>query len=394
MLLLATPAQADTATPPWANAVPQGDSTRLSLLTCGPGGDIYTLFGHTAIRYEEPTQGIDVVFHYGVFDFGTPNFVLRFALGETDYRMGAERFDDFAAQYQLYGRSVWQQTLNLTNGEKDRLILLLQSNYRPENRTYRYNFFYDNCATRPRDKIEACTLGRVEYPNAAQQDSTRSYRDIVHQYAKGHPWSRFGMDLCLGAEADRPISARAMMFVPLILMDDFASAKIVDGDESRPLVKGKAELIVDATPTEEDGWTPTPLSCSLLLFIATAAVSIYGIRRRKGLWGVDLALFAIAGLAGCVLTFLSLLSLHPAVHQNWLLLVFHPLHLLLVPYIVHCERKGKKCWYMAVNLVVLTLFILFYALIPQRFDFAVVPLALCLLARSASHLIITAKKKE
>ena len=130
-----------------------------------------------------------------------------------------------------------------------------------------------------------------------------------------------------------------------------------------------------------------------VLFILTAAATIYGIRRRTGLWGIDLVLFGIAGIVGCVLAFLALFSQHPAVSSNFLLLVFHPGQLLFLPYIVYCVRKGKKCWYLTLNLVVLTLFIVLFPVIPQRFDFAVVPLALVLLIRSASNLIVTSKKK-
>ena len=368
------------------------DSIRLSLLTCAPGEEIYSLFGHTAIRYENPSQGVDVVFNYGLFSFDTPNFIFRFSLGETDYQLGATNYSHFAGEYAFFGRSVWQQTLNLTNEEKIELIRLLQENHRPENRVYRYNFFYDNCATRPRDKIEESIAGKVIYPTEPQ-DGSRSFRDIVHQYCKGHPWARFGIDLCIGSEADQPITQRQMMFAPFYLMNSFAGAQIKNDSIQRPLTEA-SELIVDATPEEdESGWIPTPLQCALLLFILTAGATIYGIRRRTGLWGVDLFLFGAAGIVGCVLAFLALFSEHPAVSSNFLLLVFHPGQLLFLPYIIYCVRKGKKCWYLTLNLVVLTLFIVLFPLIPQRFDFAVVPLALCLLIRSASNLIVTSKKK-
>lgn len=240
------------------------DSIRLSLLTCAPGEEIYSLFGHTAIRYEDPVNGIDAVFNYGLFSFNTPNFILRFSLGETDYQLGATDYAHFAAEYAFDGRSVWQQTLNLSKEEKAELIRLLQKNYLPENRVYRYNFFYDNCATRPRDKIEESIDGKVIYP-AEPQDGSLSFRDIVHQYCKGHPWARFGIDLCIGSEADRPITQRQMMFAPFYLMDAFAGAQIVHDSVQRPLVSGK-ELIVDALPEEEEGgWMPTPFQCSLLL---------------------------------------------------------------------------------------------------------------------------------
>ena len=234
------------------------DSIRLSLLTCSPGEVIYTLFGHTAIRYENPSQGIDVVFNYGLFSFDIPNFALRFSLGETDYRLGVIDYPHFAGEYAYFGRSVWQQTLNLNNEEKAELIRLLQENYRPENRVYRYNFFYDNCATRPRDKIEESIAGKVIYP-VEPQDGSRTFREIVHQYCKGHPWARFGIDLCIGSEADRPITQRQMMFAPFYLMDAFAGAQITGDSIQRPLVTD-SELIVDATPEEgESFWIPTPL---------------------------------------------------------------------------------------------------------------------------------------
>ena len=364
----------------------------MSLLTCAPGEEIYSLFGHTAIRYENPSQGIDVVFNYGLFSFNTPNFIFRFSLGETDYQLGVTDYERFVAEYTFYGRSVWQQTLNLTNEEKAKLIQLLQENYRPENRVYRYNFFYDNCATRPRNKIEESIAGKVVYP-IAPLDGSRTFRDIVHQYCKGHPWARFGIDLCIGREADQPITQRQMMFAPFYLMDAFDGTYIFTDTYFRPLVKTK-EKIIDVTPEpDESDWTPTPLQCSLLLFILTAAATIYGIRRRTGLWGIDLVLFGMAGIAGCILAFLALFSQHPAVSSNFLLLVFHPGQLLFLPYIVYCVRKGKKCWYLTLNLVVLTLFIVLFPVIPQRFDFAVVPLALILLIRSASNPIVTSKKK-
>ena len=280
------------------------DSIRLSLLTCAPGEEIYSLFGHTAIRYENPSQGIDIVFNYGLFSFNTPNFILRFSLGETDYQLGATDYSYFAGEYAFFGRSVWQQTLNLTNKEKVELIRLLQENYHPKNRVYRYNFFYDNCATRPRDKIEESITEKVIYP-ADPQDGSHSFRDIVHQYCKGHPWARFGIDLCIGSEADQPITQRQMMFAPFYLMDAFAGAQIKNDSIQRPLAEA-AELVVDATPEpDESTWILTPLQCALLLFILTAGATIYGIRRRTGLWGIDLFLFGAAGIVGCVLAFLA-----------------------------------------------------------------------------------------
>ena len=153
------------------------DSIRISLLTCASGEEIYSLFGHTAIRYENYTRGIDAVFNYGIFNFNAPNFILRFALGETDYQLGVTDYERFAAEYYYLERDVWQQELNLTVQEKGKLVMLLEENYRPENRIYRYNFFYDNCATRPRDLIEKSIDGTLQYAgDMTDTDSGISFR--------------------------------------------------------------------------------------------------------------------------------------------------------------------------------------------------------------------------
>ena len=129
------------------------DSVRVSLLTCAPGSEIYSLFGHTALRYENPAKGEDWVFNYGLFSFDTPNFVYRFVKGETDYQLGVIPYRYFEGEYAMRGSSVYQQELNLTDKEKENVIRLLRENYLPANRVYRYNYFYDNCTTRARDKV-------------------------------------------------------------------------------------------------------------------------------------------------------------------------------------------------------------------------------------------------
>lgn len=371
------------------------DSIRLSLLTCAPGEEIYSLFGHTAIRYEHPQRGIDVVFNYGMFSFNTPNFIFRFALGETDYQLGVTDYGRFAAEYEFDGRSVWQQTLNLDVNEKEKLIALLEENYQPQNRIYRYNFFYDNCSTRARDKIEESIQGKVMYDSLATGNEQKSFRDILHQYTQGHPWAQFGIDFCVGSEADKPITERLMMFAPFYLMDHFTAAKIdVMNGESKPLVSHTDKIVIAEPAEPGTNWEITPLQAALILFILIAAATIYGIKKRKSLWILDVALFSVAGIAGCVIAFLALFSQHPAVSANYLLFVFHPFHLFCLPFFIYKERKGKRSRHHTLNCIVLTLFIVLFPLIPQRIDLAVVPLALCLLVRSASNLILTYKRNK
>lgn len=370
------------------------DSIRFSLLTCGAGEEIYSLFGHTAIRYENFTRGIDAVFNYGIFSFNIPNFILRFTLGETDYQLGATSYKQFAYEYTWTGRDVWQQTLNLNAEEKKKLLALLEENYLPQNRIYHYNFFYDNCATRPRDQIERAVQGTLEYTDDMTSFQTGiSFRDIVHQYTIGHSWARFGIDLCLGSQADKDITRRQMMFAPFYLKDFLAKAQLKNAQGmERSLVSSEDHIIQSPqqTSTEE---APSPLQTAFLLFTIVTIATAYGIYRRKSLWLLDLLLFLAAGVAGCILAFLASFSQHPAVSPNYLLFLFHPLHLLCLPWMIKRVRKKEKSIYMWANITVLTFFILLWGIIPQEFNLAVLPLALSLWIRSASNLYLTYIRK-
>ena len=362
------------------------DSIRFSLLTCAPGTEIYSLFGHTAIRYENYTRRIDVVFNYGMFSFNTPNFIFRFVAGETDYQLGITPYSYFEAEYAMRGSSVYQQVLNLTQSEKERLLTILENNYLPENRIYRYNYFYDNCTTRARDKIEECIEGKVVYPDSL---SGKSYRSIVHEFTAGSPWDEFGIDLCLGAEADKEINKRQQMFSPFYMKYYASNAYIVDaGGTRRPLILDETK-IVDVEPEEvQPGFILSPLMCGAL-FLALCVVMAWGQWKTQRIWwGWDVVLYGLQGLAGCIIAFLFFFSVHPTVGSNWLLILFNPIPLLYLPFMVYKAVKRKKDYYHVGNMVYLTLFITILPFCGQEFNLTVLPLALGLLVTSASHVLV------
>lgn len=367
------------------------DRVRVSLLTCEPGTEIYALFGHTALRYEDSSRDIDWVFNYGVFSFNTPNFVYRFVKGETDYQLGIVPYRYFETEYALRGSSVYQQTLNLKPEEKLRLWQVLEENYLPQNRVYRYNFFYDNCTTRARDRIEQCIDGKIEYPEAR---SGLSFHDIVHQYTDGHEWEEFGIDLCLGAEADRPISGREQMFAPFYMKEAAEKAVIVASDGTRrPLVLEETK-IVDAKLEPAEPVLPfSPFAAGMILLLASIVIAAYYLHLRRIPHGWYVFLFAVQGLAGCVIAFLFFCSVHPTVGSNWLLALLNPLPLFYLPVLIYHAVKGKKEPYHLINFAYLTLFIILIPVLPQEFNSTVLPLALSLWVASASYLIIT-KKRE
>ncbi len=375
------------------SAMAKQDSLAFSLLTCGPGEQVYELFGHTGVRCRNLSTGEDVVYNYGIFDFREPDFLMLFARGETDYILGVQPYRYFEFAYRMRGSSLIEQPLNLEQKECVWLDSLLRENALPQNRTYRYNYFYNNCTTRARDCIENALDGEIRYPSRTEYGT---YREWVQKCVGGHPWIDFGIGLCLGAEADRALSEREQLFLPDNLRQAFSQAVVYgsNGRELRQLVKDECEILQESPALVEhkDASPFTPMLAAWLLFGLVAFCSWVEWKRRCVCWPIDILLFAMQGLAGCVIAFLFFCSEHPAVDSNYLLIILNPLPLLYLPILIYKVIKGKKDPYDMLNIVVLTLFIAFLPLIPQKISLVIVPLALNLLIRSILHLVIANEK--
>ena len=362
---------------------PLSDAARISLLTSAPyEEEVFTVYGHAALRVHDPAQKIDYVFNYGIFDFSKPNFVYRFAKGETDYLLGVANYADYVVEYQLRGSSITEQQLNLTAAERQSLWEALVENYRPENRVYRYNFFFDNCATRPAVLIEK-VVGQVDYhyPYTSQ-----SFRALINHCTHNHAWLTFGCDLALGSPTDRLATPHEMMFLPDYLRKAFSKAEIIDTEgQRRPLVS--ETLVIEAADPdapEKNIWDLlSPIRLGWLLFAITNIISLLGRFQRRAYKGYDICLFGLAGLAGCVLFFLAFFSVHPCTWPNYSLLWLHPFHLVGV--ILFCINKAQKAAYCYhfINFAALTLLFAGWIFLPQQLNPAFIPLAASLWLRSA-----------
>lgn len=320
------------------------DSIRVSLLTCSPHDEIYSLYGHTAIRYEDKASKTDIVVNYGMFSFKKPFFVARFVLGLTDYEMGIQDFNDFCYEYQYFGSQVTQQEINLTPEEKGLLLKALQDNY-ANARVYRYNYFYNNCTTKARDIILKSINGKIEYKNAI--DKSVSFRDLIHGCNANYSWASFGNDLLLGFKADMQTTREEQQFLPDNLMRDFGQAKIVSADGSaRPLVKN-TEIIVKGNDYAIAGKTKvTPQFVFITLLLLIAAIVVAEFKTKKRFLWVDISLLLASGLAGLIL-FVMLFSEHPTTSTNLQIFILCPLNLYWAIYIIknkRNERKLRKAW--------------------------------------------------
>lgn len=344
-----------------------GDSLVVSLLTCSEGPLVYELYGHTALRVREFYGGnySDWVFNYGTFSFRQPHFMWRFVLGKTDYRLAVEPFAFFFEEYRNEGRAVREQRLNLTQDEARRLREALALNLLPENVTYRYNFFYDNCVTRALQKIEEAVSGTVVWP---EPDDVKSLRDVVHEFSEPSPWNKFGQDLLLGAEADREADVQLRMFAPIYAERYIALAVVRDSlGVERPLANPSVTLLPADPSAFEKPLPLRPLAVFGLLFALILLTTLYEWRNRKYFWGIDALLYLGQGLVGCILTFLLFFSSHPAVGSNFLCIFFNPLPLLLLPWFLKHAPSGQRSFVVNLEGVLVVLCMLVGLLSPQKF---------------------------
>ncbi len=276
------------------------DSAKISLMTCGPwSGAVYAYYGHTALRVQDDSTHLDTVFNYGFFDPSQPNFIYHFVRGETDYILGTTSFEVFISEYIYKKVAVYEQELNLTQPEKQQLWDALYINQLPENRGYRYNYFYDNCSTRPRDMVEKFVGGKIIYPPTKEG---QTYRDILHECLQPYPWNKFGIDLIIGAGADYPIDVRAKMFIPSYLMGSFEGATVVKNDSvSYPLIK-ETTTVLDAankgnSKDEQSVFSPIVVAFTLLFITILVSVVQYIKWNKTQLPKIyDTILFAIYGI--------------------------------------------------------------------------------------------------
>lgn len=350
------------------------DSVEVSLLTCSPGHEVWSLYGHTAIRLVDKMSHQDIAINYGVFSFQQKNFGIRFVFGINDYMMGEAPTALFLTEYQHEGRGIKEQVLNLTREDKLRFIRALQENERPENIFYRYNYFYDNCTTRARDIITKALTGRLEYTN--KLDDRESFRSIIHKYNEEERWSRVGNDLLLGVNADKPTTREEQQFLPDNLMRDFAHATY----DGRPLVKETRWLLEPGSTVDKEAEFPlSPMTCSIVVLVVTVLLTITEWLVKRRFWGFDLLMLLLTGLAGLVLLAM-VFSQHPTVSLNYQIVVLNPLSLVFLYPVVKASREGRAHRYWDV----LSSMILFFFILSnwQSYAEGMHLLALSLLVRS------------
>lgn len=369
------------------------DSTEISLLTCSPGPEVYAKFGHSGIRVQDKINGYDFVFNWGIFSFNTENFYIKFIKGQTDYLLGVQQTADFLPQYKERNSVVWEHVLNLKPNEKKELIKLLLINYKPENREYRYNFVFDNCATRPRDILLNSIDGHIIFQNAYE---TKTYRHAIGDYIGSDTWLRFGIDLIFGYQADKNMPQLQSMFLPEILKFELLNAKISNSAfrNERPLIKATNILVSsDEVETKEESDWNKPFNLFVIILIVIVLISVYELvldKRYNTL--IDSLLLFITGAAGIIVFFLMFFSVHPLVKYNFNILWLNPLNVLAALFIWFKPFRIHMFFYQLFNLILVALALVAVAISVQTFNQATFVIIAALLIRYSCWIYRTKKR--
>lgn len=368
--------------PGWAQfeGMQLSQEAKISLITCSSGQDLYAIFGHSAVRVNDPASGLDIVFNYGTFDFDEPNFYLKFIRGKLNYKLSAAYFSDFVNSYARDNRSVYEQQLNLTPDETQQYWTFLTTNYLPENRFYLYDFFFDNCATRIRDGLEATFPNQLTF-NISQFDEDMSFRNLIDLYLVPQPWSDFGIDLALGARIDEEATPYQYMFLPDYLEKGIANATLSKNGQTKPLTLQR-QVVFEREPMPFDAGWLTPQVVFWIFLLVVIAITARDVIKRQRSRVFDMVLFFVVGLLGILLFLLWVATDHQAAAYNFNLLWALPTHAIAAFFLGRNVLANWMHKYMLLTALLATVALLGWPLWPQMYHAAFLPIMLLLVLRA------------
>jgi Domain of unknown function (DUF4105) len=357
----------------------QPDTThlRISLLTCGPGEDLYSIWGHTGIRLIDTARRADIVFNYGTFDDRDPLFYIKFTRGIMMYSVTPYTYTDFMEEYRIDKRSVTEQVLNLDAAGKTKLVNALVNNIKEENRFYPYHFYADNCTTRARDIIINNIDSLIQFKNICPQPGSSTYRQLIHNFMNNNSqaWNRFGIDVLLGNHLDEVMTNKQAMFLPEYLQKGFDSALL----RQHPLISETNILLANGQKNSNVFFTPMVLY-SLVLVIMFAL----SFPKNKAIIKIAVALdslfFLFVGLLGLLMLALWIFRVDNVCRNNYNILWALPTHFIVAFAITSKKNRVKYYWLFTIILNILLMIV--WRWLPQEMNNSVLVLIIILLFRS------------
>lgn len=353
---------------------------RVTLLTCSPGDELYSVFGHSAIRIEDPLNNMDLVFNYGTFDFSDPHFYTNFVRGKLNYILSVAEYRHFQYDYIMEERWIWEQELNIGHTESQHLFDSLLINYQPENRYYLYDFFFDNCATRIRDIFVEAIDHEIVFDYQVLEHG-KSFRELLMPYLTEKPWARLGINLSLGLPADKTATPWDYMFLPDHMMTVFENARFNIVNGTSDFTPG-SKVILQGGELPKASFGHAPIIIFLIVLFTSIILSYQNLQSKKISWWYDRILFGALGLLGLLISFLWFGTDHQVTVWNLNIFWAHPFHFVIIFFFSGKKNLLLLKYYFMINLTLLVLLILSWPLLPQALPWVIIPIVITMILRS------------
>ena len=346
--------------------------SEVSIVTAGPGTELYEAFGHSAIRIKDPVLNLDLIYNYGMFDFNAPNFYTNFAKGKLIYSLARYDFKYFIASYKRDKRWLKQQVLDLTQEEKQKYFKFLENNANPQNANYLYDPYYDNCATKLRDITSSILGAKVVFKNDSLEKNL-TLRELMDKEIYWNTWGSFGINLIAGTKLDKKATSLEYMYLPDYVYLGFKEAILFVKNQPKKLIK-REDILLKYKENEPKIGLFNPLLIFSLLAIIGLFITYKDLKKGKRTKWLDFILFFITGFIGSVVIFLWFFSTHSTAPNNYnFLWAFAPN--LIIAFILLKDKHQK--WmqkYMFVLLLLLVCIPILWIAKTQIFPLAITPL--------------------
>jgi len=363
----------------FAQPIKLTNKATISVITFGPGQEeLYSAFGHSGIRVRDSLLQFDAFFNYGVFNFNQPHFYLNFARGYLYYMVEAYPYADFREYYIAHNRFVHEQVINLNPQQTQAIFDFLWVNVQPQNQTYRYDYFYNNCATKVRDAFKAVLKDDVVFDSSfIKTDYT--IRNLTDLYLPQQPWGDLGIDICLGLPMDKKALPFEYMFLPDYIESSFDHA--TNKALGAALVKEKIITFESAPQKISFHWVHPWIVFGVFLSFVSLLTWRDWQSKKLSRW-FDVVLFSTLGLLGILLLLLWTLTDHKAAANNFNLLWALPTHVVAAIFLL---RKQKPKWlgtYFLVTTILSALVLGLWYFLPQSLNVFLMPIVGAILLRA------------
>ena len=356
----------------------QSNDTIAYLITCGPGTETYSIYGHSALRIAIPEKHSDIIYNWGVFDTSIKFFAWKFAKGRLDYMLDTEITKGFLQSYFFEQRYVYSQRINIDSKELRKLTELINENLRPENIKYRYDFFYDDCSTRIRDLLEKSIGEKLKYP-PPEPGKVPTFREMVAKYQNPYPWLKFGVDLIMGSTSDEKAHFRDQMFLPIDMRNGLSKTVIHRADKRIPLLQNPEILLDFGNPQIKKSFFTSPTFVFTILIIVILILAAQT-KSRKIIKITDIVIYSVFSILSVLMIFFNFFTDHLQMKWNLNIIWLNPL--ILVCLLMLILNRTGEIWFRIV-FYISAAFLVIHFVLPQEFNIGFLLLDIIILIRSS-----------